>query len=276
MLREKRAWKKLVVFLLVEPGAFDIEEFQARHADGERERIDRQLRDRLIRARIRFVIENVHGIVAHLQNVEVARDAARRPTRREFNAVARFEFADLVFGEPDGNLDGDRARVIREHKILQRLVSQFVAADGGDDQRRGLGRRVLFAIDDEAIDIGKRRLCLRSAGFRIVFAAKQLVRARARNLLKKGRERFKALMLRIAAQECELRSVIGEGVDLGVIELDGADRLRRRIDRLGFGAKAAKGGLLFMRADPGCDRGWRDGAAGFGIQALGSFAERVA
>ena len=83
-------------------------------------------------------------------------------------------------------------------------------------------------------------------------------------------------MLRIAAQKRELRSVIGEGVDLAVIQLDRADGLRRRIDRLGFGAKAAEGGLLFVRADPGCDRGRGDGAAGFRLQALGSLAERVA
>ena len=31
-----------------------------------------------------------------------------------------------------------------------------------------------------------------------------------------------------------------------------------------------------MRTDPGCDRGWGDGAAGFRLQALGGFAERVA
>ena len=169
-----------------------------------------------------------------------------------------------------------RARVIGEHKILQRLVPQLVVADGGNDERRGCGRRVLFAIDDEAIDIGKRWLCLRGAGLRIVFAAKQLVRARARNILKKSRERFKALVLRIAAQKRELRAVIGEGVDLAVIELDRADGLRRWIDRLCFGAKAAEGGLLFMRADPGCDRGGGDGAAGFRLQTLCGFAERVA
>ena len=155
-------------------------------------------------------------------------------------------------------------------------MPQLVVADGGNDQRRGLGRRVLFAIDDEAIDIGERRLRLRGAGLRIVVAAKQLVRARGRNILKKRRERFKALMLRIAAQKRELRAMIGEGVDLAVIELDRADGLRRRIDRLRFGAKAAEGGLLFVRADPGCDRGRGDGAAGFRLQALGGFAERVA
>ena len=79
MLGEERARKKFVVFLLVEPGAFDVEEFQARHAHGERERIDRELRDRLVGARIGFVVEDVHGIVAHLQKVEVAGDAAGAP-----------------------------------------------------------------------------------------------------------------------------------------------------------------------------------------------------
>ena len=83
-------------------------------------------------------------------------------------------------------------------------------------------------------------------------------------------------MLRIAAQKCELRAVIGEGIDLAMIELDRTDGLRRRINCLCFGAQAAKGGLLFVRADPGCDRGRRDGAAGFGLQALGGLIERVA
>ena len=177
MLGEKRARKKFVIFLLVEPGTFDVEELQARHADGECQRIDRELRDGLVGACIGFVVEDVHGIVAHLQKVDVARDAARRPTRRELDAVCRFEVSDLVFGEPDGNLDRDRARVIGEHKILQRLMAELVIADGGNDQRRGLGRRVLFAIDDEAVDIGKRWLRLRSSGLRIVVAAKQIVRA---------------------------------------------------------------------------------------------------
>ena len=110
MLHEKRAREELVVFLFIEPGAFDIEELQARHAYRERERIDRQLRDWLVRARIGFVVKDVHGVVSHLQKVDVARDAARRPTRRELDAISCFKVADLVFGEPDRNLDGDGAR----------------------------------------------------------------------------------------------------------------------------------------------------------------------
>ena len=71
--------------------------------------------------------------------VDMARDGARRPTRRELNAISGFEVADLVFGKPDRNLDHNGARVIREHEILQRLVSQLVVAHGGDDERRCCG-----------------------------------------------------------------------------------------------------------------------------------------
>ena len=198
-LHEQRAGKELVVLLLVEPRAFDVEEFQARHADGERECVDRQLRDGLVGARIGFVIEDVHGIVAYLQKVDMAGDASAARTRRQLDTVSCFEVSDLVFGEPDRNLDCDGARVVREQKILQRLVPQLVVADGGNDQRRSLGRGVLFAIDDEAIAIGECRLCLRGARLRIVLSSEEFVRTGRGDVLKERRERFKALMLRIAA-----------------------------------------------------------------------------
>src|SRR5271166_5541878 len=153
MLHKKRAREKLVVFLFIEPGAFDVEELQAGHADGERECIDRQLRDGLVGARTGFVVENVHGVVSDLQKVDMAGDGARRPTRRKLDPVSCFEVADLVFGKPNRNLDGNGARVVREHEILQRLVPQLIVADGRDDECGGLGRRILFAIDDEAVDI---------------------------------------------------------------------------------------------------------------------------
>ena len=178
MLGEKRARKELIVFLLVEPGAFDVEELQARHAHRERERVDRELRDGLVGACIGFVVQDVHGVVSDLQKIDVARDAARRPTRRERDAVACFKCADLVFGEPDRNLDCDRTRVIGEQKILQRLVSQLVAADGGNDQRGRIGRGVLFAVDDNAIGIGECRVSLRGAGLWIVLFSEELVRTR--------------------------------------------------------------------------------------------------
>ena len=63
MAGEQRARKKLIVFFFVEPSAFDVEEFEAGYADGECQRINRELRDRLVRARIGFVIENMHGVV---------------------------------------------------------------------------------------------------------------------------------------------------------------------------------------------------------------------
>ena len=45
---KKRAREEPVVLLLVEPGAFDVEELQARNANGERERIDSQRRAGLL------------------------------------------------------------------------------------------------------------------------------------------------------------------------------------------------------------------------------------
>ena len=90
MLHEKRAREKLVVLLFIEPSAFDIEELQTGHAHGERERIDCQLRNWLVRARIGFVIKDVDGVVSDLQKVDMAGDRARRPTRREFDAISSF------------------------------------------------------------------------------------------------------------------------------------------------------------------------------------------
>ena len=136
--------------------------------------------------------------------------------------------------------------------------------------------RVLFAVDDDAARIGERGTRLRGAGLRIVFAAEELVRACGGNVFEKCCERLEAPVLRIATQERELRAMIGVGVDLPMIELDRADGLRGRIDGRRFGAQAAEGRVLFVRADPGRDRGRGDRAAGFRFEAPGGLVERVA
>jgi hypothetical protein len=113
----------------------------------------------------------MHGVVPDLQKVEVARDRARRPTRRKLDVVSTFKFGNLIFGEPDGNLDGDGARVVREHEVLQRRVPQLIGADSRNDERGGCRCRVLFAVDDDAVGVRKRRARLRGAGLRIIVAA---------------------------------------------------------------------------------------------------------
>jgi hypothetical protein len=50
--------------------------------------VDRELRDGLVRAGIGLVIENMHGVVSNLQKIDIAGDRARRPTRREFDAIS--------------------------------------------------------------------------------------------------------------------------------------------------------------------------------------------
>ena len=70
--------------------------------------------------------------------------------------------------------------------------------------------------------------------------------------------------------------MIRVGVDLAVIKLDRADRLRGRIECRRFGAQAAEGCVLFVRADPGRNCGRGDGAAGFRFEAPGCLVEGIA
>ena len=119
-------------------------------------------------------------------------------------------------------------------------------------------------------------LRLRGARLWIVLAAEEVVRARGGNVFEKSCERLEAPVLRIATQKRELRAMIRVGVDLPVIELDRADGLRGRIECRRFGAQAAEGRVLFVRADPGRDRGRGDGAAGFRLEAPGGLVERIA
>ena len=51
--------------------------FEAGNEPRERERIDRQLRDRLVGACVGFVIQDMHRTVSHLQEIDVAGDDAR-------------------------------------------------------------------------------------------------------------------------------------------------------------------------------------------------------
>ncbi len=111
MFGEECAREKLIVLVFVKPRALDVEQLQARHADREGKCVDRELRDGLVRARIRLVVEDVHGVVAHLQKVEVAGDAARIGfgARRKLDPVFRFKAGDFCLGEPDRDFDSDRA-----------------------------------------------------------------------------------------------------------------------------------------------------------------------
>src|SRR5438552_3050400 len=73
---EERTWEELAILLLVEPGAFDVEELEAGDQAREGERVDCQLGNRLVRASIRLVVQDVYGAVAHLQEIDVSGDRA--------------------------------------------------------------------------------------------------------------------------------------------------------------------------------------------------------
>jgi hypothetical protein len=59
--------------MFIEPSAFDVEELDACEAR-DRKRIYRKLSDWLVRTRVGFVIENVHGAVSDLEKVDVTGD----------------------------------------------------------------------------------------------------------------------------------------------------------------------------------------------------------
>src|SRR5579872_2335625 len=63
--------EEFVVDVFVEPGALDVKELEARDEAGERESVKRELRDGLVGARIRFVVEDVDGAISYLQEVDV-------------------------------------------------------------------------------------------------------------------------------------------------------------------------------------------------------------
>jgi len=115
---EKRARKELAVLLLVEPRALDIKEPQS-HKARERERIERELRDRLVGARVRLVIKNMNGTIADLEEVDVAGEDARGASfREELNSILDFKRVDIAGRQPNRNLNGNRYRVVGEHEAL--------------------------------------------------------------------------------------------------------------------------------------------------------------
>ena len=110
-IEEEGTREHFAVLVLVEPRALDVEEFQASRAARQGKGVDRELRDRAIRARIRLVVQHVHATVAHLQEIDVARDRplGRADARRELDAVLAFECRDVLIVEPDSCADARRS-----------------------------------------------------------------------------------------------------------------------------------------------------------------------
>ena len=73
-----------------------------------------------------------------------------------------FERSDVVLGEPHGHLDGDRRRIVGEHKALKFGVALVVAAHSRQYERGHVGRGILFLDDDELIEREKIRRKLRA------------------------------------------------------------------------------------------------------------------
>jgi hypothetical protein len=73
---EERPRKKLAILVLVEPRTFNVEELETRHAAGKWQGVDGELRDRLIRPGVGFVVEDVHRAIPDLQKINMAGEVA--------------------------------------------------------------------------------------------------------------------------------------------------------------------------------------------------------
>jgi hypothetical protein len=68
----------------------------------------------------------VHGAIAHLEEIDVAGQAAGRALGHEGDAVFALKLGDRFWREPNRHLDGERGAVVGEHEALKRLVPKAV------------------------------------------------------------------------------------------------------------------------------------------------------
>ncbi len=158
--RQQRAREKFAILLLVEPGAFDIEQLEAGDELGECERVDGELRDRPVGSGVGLVVENMDGSVAHLEEIDVPGEAPRRAFGQEHNPVLALKLGDGIPREPNRHFDSERRCVVGEHEALERLVPQAVVADRRNDEPGHASREVLFLDHDQprGFDLRERRL----------------------------------------------------------------------------------------------------------------------
>ena len=125
---KQEARKEFAISPLVEPGASDVEELETWHEAGEREGINRELRDRLIGPSVGFVVENVHRTIPDLQKIDMAGEVARlvraagvawieRLLRNNAAAELGLDRRNILLHEPDRNLD---ATVVESFASMKR------------------------------------------------------------------------------------------------------------------------------------------------------------
>ena len=147
-------------------------------------------------------------------------------------------------------------------------MALVVGADRGENERSRFGGRVLPLENDEALAaIDECGIKLRAAG--AVVAAEEIVRTGGRNGLQEICERGEArgrggrrralFVERAVPEKGELGAMEGEVVDLGVVELVGADHLGWREKATTACAEPAIRGERGMLGEPSGDRRGGDG-----------------
>jgi hypothetical protein len=171
--------------------------------------------------------------------------------RKKANAVLHFKRINVGGRQPDRYLHGYGHTVVGEHEALQGFVPQAVVADGRQNKRGGTGREVLFLDNNEVIAIYKIAELRRSGAL-----AKEVVWTNFGNTLKKVGKRCEAIVPLVIAQVGQFGTVIGEAVNLAMIEFRRTDHLSRCEPSGGFPAEATESGQFVMFGHPARKRGW--------------------
>ena len=125
---------KLEGVSLIKPGADKVIEPEAGPA-GQRQGIDHELGNGLVPDRVRLVVEDMDPAIADLHEIDVA---GQRGLGGEGNGETQLllHVDDVVLCEVDRHFDGNRDRIGREHKALERLVPPDVVGHSLQHQAR--------------------------------------------------------------------------------------------------------------------------------------------
>ncbi len=166
---------------------------------------------------IGFVIEDVHLAVANLHDVDMARiEVTGLEGQRNVEGQCGAVVVDVLVGEDDRHLDGDRGRVVHEHELLEGLVTKFVLGDSLKGEPCALDGGVVVPLGNADVSDAEDPLGLRCARR---FLEEERVRTGLRNRVQVGAQRVERFVPAMSREEeIGLRAVVLEVVDLAMKE----------------------------------------------------------
>jgi hypothetical protein len=148
----------------VEPRAFDVKQFETGHKARQRERVDGELCNWSVGARVGFVIEYMNRAVACPQEIDVDGDGAwfvadGRPGRvdwlfgNDHHTVGFFKRGDIVLDEHIGTSTAIVVLSLASMKRCSCWMPVVVGANARNDQGGCVGGGVPLFLDGEAVEV---------------------------------------------------------------------------------------------------------------------------